>query len=213
MALSRALAGAGNEDDAYRAIAPLAQSITAPVDALEQAADLASDAGSATAADYRGRAAALKGDPDTNAIFEAEQAIIGQEWRQAVVIYDRLLQQDHPQKVMLLNNAAMVQFNLSNGDEAIKLARQARALAPQDPMVADTLGWILLQTRADKVEALALIHEADEAAPGNPEFQWHLANALAANGESAAAREIIERLQPNAEGEQLAQLENLLAWI
>ena len=213
VALSKALAGAGNHAEAYGAIEPLARSVTAPAEALKLAANLAGKAGSSTAQQYAQRASALEREADKDAIFQAEQAIIGQDWAQAAKIYDKLLKKDHPQKVMLLNNAAMVQYNLARADQALKFAEQAFRIAPQDPMVQDTLGWVLLQTRKDKKRALELLQEAAASAPGNPEIIWHLANALAANGQKAEARELAAKLEPVAGPAQKTQIKNLLAWI
>ncbi|MEO9470397.1 tetratricopeptide repeat protein [Parasphingorhabdus sp.] len=213
MTLSGALSAAGNHAEAWQAISPVADMVTAPVEVLEQAAKLASRAGQENAATYSQRAAALKKDPATNAVFQAEQAIIAQDWNRTVKIYDRLLARPHPQKVMLLNNAAMAQLNLSRGNQAVKLAEEALTLAPDDPMVKDTLGWILLQTRKDKARALQLIREAAASAPGNLEIQWHLANAFAANGQSNEAKQVVATIAPGAGGEQRVQIENLLAWL
>lgn len=213
MTLSSALSAAGSHAQAWQAIAPVADMVTAPVEVLEQAAKLAVRAGQENAATYSRRAVALKKDPATNAVFEAEQAIIAQDWSRTAKIYDRLLDRPHPQKVMLLNNAAMAQLNLSRGDQAVKLAEEALTLAPDDPMVKDTLGWILLQTRTDKGRALQLIREAAEAAPDNLEIQWHLANAFAANGQADEARQIVAAIAPAASGDQRVQIDNLLAWI
>lgn len=211
--LARALIKAGNHKDAYDAIAPVAGSMTAPLDVLKLAASLANKADSGTASAYADRAVALEKDPARNTIFRAEQAIIAQDWAKAAKLYEELLSKPHPQKPMLLNNAAMVQLNLSRGDQAVKLARQALALAPDDPMVKDTLGWILLQTRKDKEQALKLIQQAADMMPQNIEIRWHLANALAANGQKESARTIVASLAAVAEGDQKIQLDSLRAWL
>ena len=212
-ALSRAYAGAGNYAQAYRVIAPLADSSIAPADMLKLASTLAGQAKYPSAKEYAERAQILDKDAVRNSVFAAEQAIIAQNWIKAALLYDKLLSKPHPQKVMLLNNAAMVQLNLSRSDQAIAFAKQAFELAPDDPMVKDTLGWILLQTRTDKSEALALIQQASTAVPQNTEIRWHLANALAANGQKDAAGVVVSSLEAIAQGNQKAQLENLRAWL
>ncbi|MEM8917631.1 MAG: tetratricopeptide repeat protein [Pseudomonadota bacterium] len=212
LALSTALSAAGNDREAWQAMAPLANTATAPADVLKQAARLAAAAGQ-DSGDYTKRAAELDKVPTLNAVFEAEQAIIAQDWLATAAIYDRLLERPHPQKVMLLNNAAMARLNLSQGDRAVELASEALALAPDDAMVKDTLGWILLKTRKDPDRALALIREAVAAQPDNIEFRWHLANALAVNGKADEARQIAASLAAQAQGEQQGQIDNLLAWI
>lgn len=212
LALSSALSAAGNDREAWQVIAPLAGTVTAPAEVLKQAARLAESAGQ-DSADYARRAAELEKAPALNSVFRAEQAIIAQDWLTTAEIYDRLLAKPHPQKVMLLNNAAMARLNLSQGDRAVELASEALALAPDDAMVKDTLGWILLRTRKDPVRALALIREAAAARPDNIEFRWHLANALAVNGEADEARQVAAGLANLAQGEQQVQIANLLAWI
>lgn len=213
MALSRAYASAGNHAEAFQTILPLVRSVTAPVDALELGAELAGKAGDPAATNLSKRAAELKQDSKKNMLFEAEQAIIAQEWPEAEKIYAQLLSQDSKQKVMFLNNAATVQLNLSKADEAIKLARQAHQLEPDNPLVQDTLGWILLQTRTDTIKAQALIEQAAAAMPDNGEIHWHLANALAVNGRKEEARQLAGRLAQVANDQEKIQLSNLLAWI
>lgn len=211
--LARALSAAGNDAEAFRVIAPLARLSIASEDVLKWAAQLAAKAESTDAASFAARNSALAADPVKNKIFEAEQAIIGEQWLRAAKIYDQLLTRSHPQKVMLLNNAAMVQLSLARANDAVKFAKQAHELAPDDPVVKDTLGWILLQTRQDKAAALELLQEAAAAAPRNPEIRWHLVQALAANGKKDDARKLVASLEPVASGGDRAEIDNLLAWL
>ena len=213
MALAEAYASVGNEAEAFRTMGPLVRSVTAPVDALELGVELAKKVGDPVAAELSKRAAELKRDPKKNQLFEAEHAIIGQEWAQAEKIYAGLLKEDSQRKVMFLNNAAMVQLNLGKADQAIKLARQAHKMEPDNPLVQDTLGWILLQTRTDTGEALALIEQAAATMPNNGEIHWHLANALAVNGRKEDARQLAGKLAQVADQNEREQLSNLLTWI
>lgn len=213
MALSRAYASAGNDAEAFRTMSPLVRSITAPADALKLGAELARKVSDPAATELAQRAAALAKDPAKNQLFKAEHAIISQEWTQAEKIYAKLLSKDSKQKIMFLNNAAMVQLNLGKADEAIKLAQQAHKLEPGNPLVQDTLGWILLQTRTDTVKALALIEQAAAAMPDNGEVHWHLANALAVNGRKEDARQLAGKLAQVADQSEREQLSNLLTWI
>lgn len=213
MALAQAYAKAGNEAEAFRVILPLVKTATAPVDALKLATELAGKVQNPIATSLAQRVAALEKDPQLNRIFEAENAITGQEWTRAETIYAELLAANAPRKLMLLNNAAMVQLNLGKADEAIAFARQAHKLAPEDPIVMDTLGWTLLQTRTDIKTALELLQQAATAAPDNGEIHWHLANALAANGKTQEARQLVSRLATNAEDGDKALLASLLARI
>lgn len=83
--------------------------------------------------------------------------------------------------------------------DAEQVAARARALAPEDPLVLDTLGWIQLQNgKADT--ALALLRDARLRAPGNPTIRYHLAEALARGGRAGeAAAELRAALAGEAE--------------
>lgn len=211
--LAEAYANVGDNGAALRTILPLAQSATAPLNSLELAANLAQKANDPIAVSLVERARQLKKNPDLGRIFVAEHAIIGRRWMQAEKTYTELLAGNPQQKVMLLNNAAMVQLNIGKAEKALGFARQAYKMAPADPMVQDTLGWILLQTRTDKKVALELLEKAAAAAPDNGEMHWHLANALAANGRKDEARQLIYKLAVEANDGDKVKLANLLSWI
>lgn len=213
MALARAYSSAGNDAEAFRTMTPMLRSITAPADALKLGATLARKVNDPAATELAQRATALEKDIAKNELFRAEHAIISQEWAQAEKIYAKLLSKDSEQKVMFLNNAAMVQLNLGKAGKAIELAEEAHKLEPNNPLVLDTLGWILLQTRTDPVRALALIEQAAATLPDNGEIHWHLANALAVNGRKEDARQLAGKLGQVADQNEQEQLSNLLAWI
>ena len=89
------------------------------------------------------------------------------------------------------------------------MARKALALAPREPTIIDTVGWIeyLLGNTA---EAAKLLVQASRTAPNNPEVRLHAAFALAAQGaraaaetELAAALKILPGLEMRADVQQL----------
>jgi putative PEP-CTERM system histidine kinase len=59
---------------------------------------------------------------------------------------------------------------------AFELAQMARDVAPDDPRIADTLGWILYQRGAYQ-PALALLQESAQKLPDEPQIQYHLGEA------------------------------------
>lgn len=63
----------------------------------------------------------------------------------------------------------------------------AREAAPEDPFVADTLGWILYQ-RGLHQRALALLQESVQKLPDHPEVQFHLGLAAEKAGDRETAR-------------------------
>ena len=90
----------------------------------------------------------------------------------------------------LLNNYAVTLLETGSA-QAREVAEKARTLAPQDPLVADTLGWILLR-QGDAEGALGLLRDARLRAPNNPEVRYHLAVALNEAGHASQAREELD---------------------
>jgi Flp pilus assembly protein TadD len=70
---------------------------------------------------------------------------------------------------------------------ALLLAQGARDAAPQDPQVADTLGWIQYKSGAFPA-AEALLREASEKLPTNAEVLYHLGMAQAKIGRNDDAK-------------------------
>ncbi len=85
-----------------------------------------------------------------------------------------------------LNNYALVLHEQGDA-QALTMAEKAHALAPSDPNVVDTYGWLL--TRAGRrEEGMRYLREARLRAPDNIEIRYHLARALHESGRSAEAR-------------------------
>lgn len=105
----------------------------------------------------------------------------------AAAQYQRILT-FRPSFVPALNNlACLYQENPQMIDKAFELAKRARTLAPRDPHVADTLGWILY-LRGDTRWAVTLLQEAVENFENQPEVHYHLGMCQAALGDESAAR-------------------------
>ena len=87
-----------------------------------------------------------------------------------------------------LNNLAYLYSEHFNDlDKAYKLAEKDRELAPYDPYVADTLGWILYK-RHDYPRALALLLESMEKQPADPDVHYHVGMAHYMLGEEESAK-------------------------
>lgn len=101
--------------------------------------------------------------------------------------YEKVLGSE-PEFVPALNNLAYLYAErLNQPERAYELARKARNLQPEDPAIADTLGWILHQ-RADYPQALTLLAESAGKLPNNAEIQYHLGMASYMMGQTDAAR-------------------------
>ncbi len=90
--------------------------------------------------------------------------------------YAKILAID-PKFTSALNNLAYLYCEkLGQLDKASEAARRARDLAPDDPSVADTLGWIIFK-QGDYQSALALLEESAEQQAAPPTVEYHLGMA------------------------------------
>lgn len=113
----------------------------------------------------------------------------------AVAEYEGLLAAVTDQPVAL-NNLAWLYFEAGDA-RAETLARRALEVQPRSAEAMDTLGWIRLQ-QGDRKGGHELIAAAARGSPGDPEIQYHLAWALNATGDAAAARRTLAALLASA---------------
>jgi tetratricopeptide (TPR) repeat protein len=130
--------------------------------------------------------------------------------------YEKILQLD-PNAVIASNNlAGLYAERNENLDVALRLAQTARAAAPDDLNVSDTLGWVLYKKGLPQ-DAIASLEPCVQKEPGNAGFQYHLGMAYAKSGDDAKAVSALKKalsLQPNMPGagdarKALAELEVL----
>jgi tetratricopeptide (TPR) repeat protein len=79
----------------------------------------------------------------------------------------------------------------TNLDQALSYAQTAREQQPNDPSVADTLGWIYYKKNA-YLKASSLLKEAVEKSPNNPIIHYHYALAQQKNGDLAGAKKSLQ---------------------
>lgn len=84
------------------------------------------------------------------------------------------------------NLAALESETLQNLESAASHARKARSLSPEEPAIADTLGWIEWRL-GNYSAALSLLMEAGGKMPDSPEVLRHLGMARYSMGQSAEA--------------------------
>jgi putative PEP-CTERM system TPR-repeat lipoprotein len=102
--------------------------------------------------------------------------------------YERMLPSDDP---VVLNNLAWIY--MEEGDSrALETARRANSVAPNNPDISDTLGWILVQSGAVQ-EGLSFLKTSARARPQNATVQYHLGVAYKQAGQVDSAREALER--------------------
>ena len=112
--------------------------------------------------------------------------------------------------VMALNNLAyLLADNFGEHKEALNRAMGAYRLQPGDPRIMDTLAFVLLKNDKPE-EAHTLLLKAYKLLPNVPTVALHLGMAKIAIGEKDAAKEVLQRVVDNGQGEDKSQAESLL---
>jgi tetratricopeptide (TPR) repeat protein len=106
--------------------------------------------------------------------------------------FEQALRTD-PNQTAAANNLAYILAEQGRDLEvALRYAQGARRQSPEDPNVADTLGWIYY-----KMGRLALAKDSVQFAvskePGNPEFQYHLGTIYKANNQRTDAENALKK--------------------
>ncbi|GMN04150.1 hypothetical protein MTsPCn3_28810 [Erythrobacter sp. MTPC3] len=164
----------GEVDSAWEAIEPAIADPQADGGTLLMALDLAKQSGRGNVAAIKAAIARRDAAPNiSEPMRKAGDAIRAGNWAQADAIYAPLLEGNGRGDPALLNNAAAVKTKLGEHAAAVALARRAYELAPESPVVLDTLGWALWQKGGAKSEARALLTQARRGAPTNREIIAH----------------------------------------
>jgi Flp pilus assembly protein TadD len=92
-------------------------------------------------------------------------------------------------------------------DRALSLAQTAREQLPQDPLVADTLGWLYYKKNVNRY-AVSLLKEAAAKASDNAVIQYHLGMVYQKNGDKELAKQALQaslKLNPSHPGAEEAR--------
>ena len=113
------------------------------------------------------------------------------EYDKAKERYDQILKLN-PRFAPAANNLAwLIAEQGGNLDVALSHAQTAREQRPEDPNIADTLGWIYYKKNASLLAA-GLLKEAADKLPNEPLVHYHLGMAQAKNGDAAAAKHALQ---------------------
>ncbi|TAK90215.1 MAG: PEP-CTERM system TPR-repeat protein PrsT [Burkholderiaceae bacterium] len=133
----------------------------------------------------------LKQQPKDLATMNYLAASAAQQKRDRIAaqLYAALLA-ERPKDASLLNNLAMATTSFDPA-RAITLAQQAQQLAPDNPAIMDTLGWIQVSQAASTEQVRTGLNWLDQArvkAPDDLDIAYHYAMALLKSGDRLAAR-------------------------
>jgi putative PEP-CTERM system TPR-repeat lipoprotein len=128
--------------------------------------------------------------------------------KQAIEQYQLVLKTE-PKNIVALNDLAWV-YQQEKDPRALATAELGYQLQPNNPRILDTLGWILVD-RGQPARAVELLQRAVETDSSSAEVRYHLAAALAKNGDKARARRELEALLAKEEAfPQREQAQGLL---
>jgi putative PEP-CTERM system TPR-repeat lipoprotein len=143
----------------------------------------------AAAALLEGWLAGHGGDDEARALLAGAYARLKAP-KKAIATLEQVLK-EHPDSAPVLNNLAWL-YHQSGDGRALAVARRAYDLAPQQPAVLDTLGWILV-SGGEPARGLAHLREASVRAARNPQLHYHIGAALAALGRPDEARAALKK--------------------
>lgn len=173
--LGKAQLAGGDAAAAVQTLTPFAQSKSASVEDLRLLAKAAEAAGDPNAAFFAARARYPSPQSLGQALGAADTAMKASNWGNAIKAYEQILALTDGRSALVLNNMAWAQAQVGNRDKALAFAQRAIQVAPDDPSVMDTLGWLLHQTGGNKSRALDLLRRAAQKAPQNQTIAKHLA--------------------------------------
>jgi putative PEP-CTERM system TPR-repeat lipoprotein len=117
--------------------------------------------------------------------YKADTLMTDGQPKQAALEIEATLVQD-PSNAAALNNLALAYQQLHD-PRAQKTAEAALQLAPENPVILDTLGWILVDG-GDAARGVAHLRKASTRAPAAPDIRYHLAAGLKKTGDLDGAR-------------------------
>jgi len=98
----------------------------------------------------------------------------------------------NPNHAATLNNLAWI-YGERRDPRALELGERALTAAPDNPSIADTVGWLYVQN-GNATRGLPLLARAAGALPEELDVHYHWAVALAETGDTAGAVDILQRL-------------------
>ncbi|ODT67957.1 MAG: hypothetical protein ABS69_17225 [Nitrosomonadales bacterium SCN 54-20] len=124
-------------------------------------------------------------------MYLAETYMAERQNKAAIEQYQIILKQN-PKFAPSLNNLAWL-YQQEKNPLALEYAEKAHQLAADDPIVLDTLGWILVE-QGNTSRGVPLLQKAVSLAPQAGEIRYHLALGLAKSGDKTQARKELEQL-------------------
>lgn len=105
---------------------------------------------------------------------KGDAAVRARDWAAAANVYNRILGATGEPSLVALNNMAYAQLMLGRADQALIFAKHAMAVAPSNPSVLDTMGWVMFKAGGDVKVAKGFLARALRLAPTNKAIRAHV---------------------------------------
>ncbi|WP_160734860.1 tetratricopeptide repeat protein [Altericroceibacterium endophyticum] len=143
---------------------------------------------SAEAATYRQRAQRAALDRAAKDRSLGEAALTRDAWMVAESAFNRVIKSQGRHDAEVLSKLAYAQGRLGKFQDALRNAEAAFELAPQNPAVMDTLGWLLFRTGKDRPRGFALLENAVRLAPDDELIAQHWQRARSSAEQTALTK-------------------------
>ena len=123
--------------------------------------------------------------------------------RESIPIYESIIKIQPDNAIALNNLAFMLAEDGRDLDQALTYAQRARQQMPNNPDVADTLGWIYIRKNLSD-NAIRIFRELTAKHHDNPTYHYHLGMALYQKGDRGGAKQSLQTalsLRPSREEE------------
>ncbi|MFM9853036.1 MAG: tetratricopeptide repeat protein [Sphingomonadaceae bacterium] len=126
-------------------------------------------------------------------LLAADHFMATGSWDRAIGVLEGLRGRLGNRDATLLGNLGWAWFNKRDYAKATEFSAAAYAIAPSNPAVANSYGWILFKSGKDKVQGVRLLSKAAAIAPNHPGLAFQLGEALLATGRPIAAKAQLQK--------------------
>lgn len=128
-------------------------------------------------------------------------------------IYERILKIAPDNPIALNNLAYMMAEGGTELDQALTYAQRAKQKMPNNPDVADTLGWVYIKKNLSD-DAIKIFRDLLQVRPDHVTWRYHLAIALFQKGDKLQAKKELETaMKNNPKPDELQKIRDLMGRI
>ncbi|MBN8731774.1 MAG: tetratricopeptide repeat protein [Acidobacteria bacterium] len=128
-------------------------------------------------------------------------------------IYEKILRISPDNPVALNNLAYMMAESGVDLDQALTYAQRAKQKLPNNPDVADTLGWVYIKKNLSD-DAIKIFRDLLQVKPDHVTWRYHLAIALFQKGDKLQAKKELEAaLKNNPRQDEMSKIKELMSRI